>query len=84
MTVPSSADVLRHCGLSDAEVEDTGMPVLTAPDEEFKKTFDKVSLIAGGEHDLGQGLLHFTNMYVPFARAMNRGAAIYDCTLLFT
>lgn len=67
MTVPPSADVLRHCGLTDAEVHDTGMPVLMSSDEEFKKTFDNVSLIAGGEHDMGLGQLHFTNQCDPEA-----------------
>jgi hypothetical protein len=38
----------------------TGMPELQV-DEVFKQTFHRVSLICGGEHDLGCGQLHTTS-----------------------
>jgi hypothetical protein len=60
MTVASLDVIMSHCGLCEAELDSEGLPELSA-DEEFKKTFESVSLIAGGEHDLGSGLLHFTN-----------------------
>jgi hypothetical protein len=61
MTAASGSEVLQQCGMHEANMDADGMPELLE-DEVFSKTFDEVSLVIGGEHDLGQGKLHLTSM----------------------
>jgi hypothetical protein len=61
MTVATTDNVLEQCGLHPVALQSDGLPALGS-DEVFKKTFDRVSLVAGGSHDLGEGQLHFSSM----------------------
>jgi hypothetical protein len=62
MTVHSESSNLLNCGLSSTQLDENGIPSL-ANGEELKRTFDNVSLVVGGENDLGPGTLHLTNSY---------------------
>lgn len=62
--MPVSAETLSHCGMQPAALQDDGLPQLEA-DEVFQRSFDAVSLVAGGANDLGAGQLHFTNLCAP-------------------
>jgi hypothetical protein len=63
MTIAALPEVLQRCGLGQVALSSDGLPSL-GHGEEFKKTFDKVSLVLGGTHDSGEGQLHFTNLCV--------------------
>jgi hypothetical protein len=63
MTVHSESVNLQSYGLSSAQADEEGVPVL-ADDEQLRRTFDNVSLVVGGEHDLGPGTLQITNLCV--------------------
>lgn len=68
MTVDMNVeDVLSQCGLEQCALEGDGLPHLEQ-DEQFKSTFEPVSLIASSEHDLGKGSLHFTTKCAPPSR----------------